>query len=248
MTAVLDIRGLAKSFGGVHVTQDVSLDVRPGELHALIGPNGAGKTTLMAQLFGELRPDAGAIRLRGQPLDGLATDARVRRGLRRTFQITNLARSLPLRENMALALQAEDGHAFRFWRPVAGDAALQARVEAHAARFGLGDRLDHPVAGFSHGEQRVVELALALAGEPDLILLDEPLAGLGREEGRAVVERLRQLKGKVAMLLVEHDMDAVFALADRVSVLVRGRLIATGAPDDVRRDPAVREAYLGEDA
>jgi branched-chain amino acid transport system ATP-binding protein len=248
MNAVLEIDGLTKSFGGVHVTRGVSLDIGPGELHALIGPNGAGKTTLIAQLFGELRPNAGTISLCGRPLDGLSTDARVRRGLRRTFQITNLARSLTLRENLALALQAEDGHAFRFWRPVSGDGRLQARVEAQADRFGLGARLDDQVAGFSHGEQRIVELALALTGEPDLILLDEPLAGLGREEGRAVVERLKQLKGRIAMLLVEHDMDAVFALADRVSVLVRGQLIATGAPGQVRVNPAVREAYLGEEA
>jgi branched-chain amino acid transport system ATP-binding protein len=248
MNPVLEVDHLSKSFGGLAVTRDVSLDVRPGELHAVIGPNGAGKTTLIAQLFGQLAPSAGAIRLDGAELGGLPTHARVKRGLRRTFQLTNLVGELSLRDNLALAMQAEDGHAFRFWRAVASDDALQSRIEAHAAQFGLSERLDDPILHFSHGEQRLVELALALIGKARLILLDEPLAGLGREESHAVVARLTQLKGKVAMLLVEHDMDAVFALADRVSVLVRGALIMTGEPAAVRADPAVREAYLGEDA
>ncbi len=248
MSAVLAIDSLNKAFGGLAVTRDVSISVRPGELHAIIGPNGAGKTTLIAQLFGDLRQDRGSIMLDGRSLDGAPTHARVRRGLRRTFQITNLMKGMPLSRNLALAMQAEDGHAFRFWRAIDDDRGLMERVAAHAARFGLASRLDDQVGSLSHGEQRLVELALALVGEPRMLLLDEPLAGLGREESHAVVGRLQALKGKIAMLLVEHDMDAVFALADRVSVLVRGQIIATGAPVDVRADRRVREAYLGEDA
>lgn len=246
--AVLDVRGLRKHFGGLVVSDDIDLTVAPGEIHAVIGPNGAGKTTLIGQLSGEIARDAGEIRLDGRSIDGLSTAARVGRGLARTFQITSLLPDFSVIENLAVTLQARRGHSFRFLRSARADAGLFAEAASHLAAAGLGDRGGAAVADLSHGEAKQLELAMALALEPRLLLLDEPMAGLGRAESRAMVDRLAALRGRLAMLLVEHDMDAVFSLADRISVLVYGRIVASGAPDEIRADPQVREAYLGEEA
>jgi branched-chain amino acid transport system ATP-binding protein len=243
---LLSVRGLAKRFGGLIATDQVDLDVAPGEIHALIGPNGAGKTTLITQLFGELKHDSGAIRLDGEEVGHLPTPERVRRGLARTFQITQLLPDYTVLDNVALAVQAQQGHSFRFLADVRRDEALRSRARRHMTANGLSHRADVRVSELSHGEQKQLELAVALATEPRLLLLDEPMAGLGHVESGQMVDVLRALKGRVTMLLVEHDMDAVFALADRVSVLVYGRIIATGTVDEIRNDPDVRTAYLGE--
>jgi len=247
MSATLDVRNVSKSFGGLLASRSVNLTVPHGEMHALIGPNGAGKTTLVSQLFGEILPDAGNVLLDGRDVTRLPTHARAVLGMARSFQITTLARDLTIYENVAIAVMAEDGHAFRFWGDLRQDRAIERRVMAALARVGLSDRTEEPVATLSHGEQRLLELAIALSGSPRLLLLDEPMAGLGTEESRRVTRFLADLKGSVAILLVEHDMDAVFALADRVTVLVRGEVIACGPPEAIRQDPVVREAYLGED-
>lgn len=243
----LDVAGLNKKFGGLVATGDVSLQVATGEFHAIIGPNGAGKTTLIAQLFGELRSDSGSIRLAGRDVTHLPTHIRARLGMARSFQLTTLVRGLSVLENALVAAQAQDGHAFRFWRAARGDPALVARGMAALSAARLTHRADDLVSNLSHGEQRLLELAIALVGDPALLLLDEPMAGLGPDEGRAMTTFLRGLKGRTTVVLVEHDMDAVFGLADRITVLVRGRVVASGEPGAIRRDPAVREAYLGED-
>ncbi|MBW3096412.1 ABC transporter ATP-binding protein [Pseudohoeflea coraliihabitans] len=245
-TPSLAVRGLVKSFGGLIASDHIDLTVRPGEIHALIGPNGAGKTTLISQLMGELTPDAGTIEVEGQSIDALSTASRVERGLARTFQITCLLPDYTVRDNVAVAVQVRQGHSFRFWKPVAKDEALRRQAETYLAATGLAERADELVANLSHGEQKQLELAVALATEPRLLLLDEPMAGLGHAESLQMIEMLRGLKNQVSMLLVEHDMDAVFALADRISVLVYGRIIASGTVDEIRDDPDVRTAYLGE--
>jgi branched-chain amino acid transport system ATP-binding protein len=243
---ILSVRGLVKRFGGLVATDDVTIDVRPGEVHALIGPNGAGKTTLIAQLLGELRQDAGTIELEGRDIGALPTARRVRLGLARTFQITCLLPEYTVLDNVAIAIQIRQGHSFRFWGNVRREWALREAASGFLDNIGLAERGDELVANLSHGEQKQLELAVALATEPRLLLLDEPMAGLGHTESRQMVELLKGLKSRVGMLLVEHDMDAVFALADRISVLVYGRLIATGTADEIRDDPQVRAAYLGE--
>ena len=245
---MLDIRGLRKTFGGLVATRDVTLAVPAGELHALIGPNGAGKTTLITQLFGEIRPDAGTIQFDGRDVTFRPAHTRAALGMARSFQITTLARDLSVLENMLVAVAARVGSAFRFWRAARRDAALLPQAEAALASVGLLGRADDRVASLSHGEQRLMELAIALVGDPKLVLLDEPMAGLGAEEGREMTRFLRQLKGRTTIVLVEHDMDAVFGLADHISVLVRGGIIATGTVEAIRRDPVVQDAYLGEDA
>ena len=244
---ILAIRQLVKRFGGLTATDHVSLDVLPGELHALIGPNGAGKTTLIGQLIGELRPDEGQVLFLGQDITHLPVAVRVRRGLARSFQIVQLLDDDTALANVALAVQARAGHSFRFWRAAGRDEALLAPARALLAQVGLA-RPETRVADLSHGERKVLELAVALAAQPKLLLLDEPMAGLGAAESLRMTETLRALKGQLAILLVEHDMEAVFALADRITVLVYGRAIATGAPDAIRADPAVQEAYLADDA
>jgi branched-chain amino acid transport system ATP-binding protein len=249
MTApLLRIEGLRKRFGGLAATDDLSLDVLAGELHALIGPNGAGKTTAINQIMGEIAPDAGRILFMGEDITRLSVPARVRRGLVRSFQIVQLLDDDTALSNVALAVQARAGHSFRFWRAAADDRALTGRaaalldqVEFDPARRGLR------VADLSHGERKVLELAIALAAEPRLLLLDEPMAGLGASESLRMTETLRALKGRIPILLVEHDMDAVFALADRITVLVYGRAIATGSPTEIRANAAVQEAYLAEE-
>jgi branched-chain amino acid transport system ATP-binding protein len=246
MTPLLDVRALSKRFGGLTATDTVSIAVHPGEIHALIGPNGAGKTTLINQLIGQLEHDAGEIHLGGERIDLLPPPARVRRGLGRTFQITQLLPEFTVLENVALAVQAHAGHSFRFLKSAAKDEALNAPALAQIRGVGLEAKAHVRVASLSQGERKQLELAIALAGEPKLLLLDEPMAGLGQGESQDMVALLKGLKGRVAMLLVEHDMDAVFALADRISVLVYGRIVASGLPAEIRDDPAVRRAYLGE--
>ena len=243
---ILAVRGLVKRFGGLLATDAVSLDVNPGEIHALIGPNGAGKTTLIAQLVGELRHDAGAIELEGKEIGALPTARRIGLGLARTFQITSLLPEYTVLDNVAIAVQVGQGHSFRFWGNVRREAALRDEARGFLDNIGLAARVDEKVANLSHGEQKQLELAVALATQPKLLLLDEPMAGLGHSESRQMVDLLRGLKDRVSMLLVEHDMDAVFALADRISVLVYGRVIATGTAEEIRDNADVRAAYLGE--
>ena len=245
--ALLDVRGLTKTFGGLIATNRVDLQIADGETHAIIGPNGAGKTTLIAQLAGELAPDAGTIVFAGRHVTGLGAPARARLGLARSFQITSVFRDFTALDNVALAVQAHAGHSFRFWRAARAESALQTPALRMLQSVGLADRADVLAANLAHGEQRQLEIAMALATGPRLLLLDEPMAGMGTEESQRMVTFLRALKGRQTMLLVEHDMDAVFALADRISVMVYGRLIATGVPEDIRGNAAVREAYLGED-
>lgn len=244
--ALLSVRHLVKHFGGVHATDDVSLDVREGEIHALIGPNGAGKTTLIGQLIGEIAPDAGMIIFAGEPIDSLTPPARVKRGLARTFQITQLLREETALANVALAIQVRQGHSFRFFANARKDESLVEPALHILSDAGLVGRAHVEVAELSHGEHKQLELALALATQPKLLLLDEPMAGLGAAESREMTQALQALKGRMTMLLVEHDMEAVFALADRISVLVYGRIVATGTPAEIQANAEVRAAYLGE--
>ena len=244
---ILRLEGLRKRFGGLAVTDGVSLEVLPGEIHAVIGPNGAGKTTLIHQVSGTLRPDAGRVTFAGRDVTGLPLARRARLGLARSFQITSVLPGFTAVENAALAVQARSGSSFRFLRPAASEAALNRAALAALGQVGLAGRAAVPAAALSHGERRQLELAIALAMQPRLLLLDEPLAGAGPEETERLVALLRDLKRRYAILLVEHDMEAVFALADRISVLVYGRLIATGTPEAIRANAEVRAAYLGED-
>jgi branched-chain amino acid transport system ATP-binding protein len=244
---ILETTALVKRFGGVTATDRLSLAVEAGELHAVIGPNGAGKTTLVAQLAGELLPTSGRIRFRGEDVTALSMPARSRRGIARSFQVTSLCPGLTALDNAALAVQARAGHSFRFWKPARSDAALREPARRILDRVGLAHCADMPATALAHGEQHQLEVAVALATEPRLLLLDEPMAGMGRKDSARMVELLRTLKGRYTILLIEHDMDAVFALADRISVLVHGRCIATGTPAEIRRDAEVRAAYLGEE-
>jgi branched-chain amino acid transport system ATP-binding protein len=244
---LLEVRGLVKRFGGLIATADLALDVRDGEVHAVIGPNGAGKTTLIGQLSGDLRPDAGTIRFAGEDITHLGAAARSMRGLARSFQITSVFRDFTALDNVALAVQAHAGHSFRFWRPARAERALREPARAMLESVGLGHRGDVLAGSLAHGEQRQLEIAMALATRPRLLLLDEPVAGMGLEESQRMVRFLRDLKSRVTMVLVEHDMDAVFMLADRISVMVYGRVIATDAPEAIRSSAEVRQAYLGED-
>ncbi|MCL7940137.1 ABC transporter ATP-binding protein [Halomonas sp. ATCH28] len=243
---VLSISGLHKRFGALQATHDVSLDLRAGEIHALIGPNGAGKSTLIAQIAGSLRPDTGQIRLGERDITALGVARRARLGLGRSFQVSCLAEPLSVLRNVMIGAQALQGHSFRFWRPVDSDPRLLAPARAALARMHLAHRADTPVAALSHGERRQVEVACALVLEPRALLLDEPMAGLGPEGSARLTELLETLKQEVPILLIEHDMDAVFRLADRISVLVAGSVIAHGDSATIRRDPRVRDAYLGD--
>ena len=247
MNSILEIRGLAKRFGALLASDGIDLEIREGETHAIIGPNGAGKTTLIAQLAGGIRPDAGTVRFAGEDITALPAAARARRGLARSFQITSIYPEFSALRNVMLAVQARAGHSFRFWKAVGGDEALRAPALAILDEVGLGPRAEIQAASLAHGEQRALEIAMALATKPRLLLLDEPVAGVGAEETQRMVAFLSTLKGGKTMLLVEHDMDAVFSLADRVSVLVYGRIIATGTPPEIRANPEVRRAYLGEE-
>ncbi len=244
---LLDIQGLVKAFGALRATDGVSLDVLPGETHAIIGPNGAGKTTLIAQISGDLRPDDGRIRFAGEDITPLGSAARSHKGLARSFQITSVYREFSALDNVALAVQAHAGHSFRFWRAAQSERALREPARAILDEVGLGGRAEVLAANLAHGEQRQLEIAMVLATRPRLLLLDEPVAGMGADESQRMVQFLRGLKGRQTIVLVEHDMDAVFTLADRISVLVYGRIIATGTPEAIRLNREVRAAYLGEE-
>ena len=244
---LLKVQGLVKRFGGLVATDKVSLDIRHGEVHALIGPNGAGKTTLIAQLSGSLASDAGRLGFDGSDISALPQHERVRRGLARSYQITSIFKKFSVLDNVALAVQARSGTRMSFWRPLAAETALFEEAAELVRRVGLGGR-EHAMAGnLAHGEQRQLEVGLALATQPKLILLDEPMAGMGPEESVRIIELIEKVREEVTVLLVEHDMDAVFRLADRISVLVNGRLIATGEPEAIRNNPEVRKAYLGDE-
>jgi branched-chain amino acid transport system ATP-binding protein len=245
---LLEVRELRKSFGALAATDGVDLEVEAGETHAVIGPNGAGKTTLISQLSGMLRPDSGRIRFAGEDVTRLPAPARSKKGLARSFQITSIYRDFSALDNVALAVQAHSGHSFRFWRPARGEPALREPARRILEDVGLGDRAGVLAANLAHGEQRQLEIAMVLATKPRLLLLDEPVAGMGVEESARMVGFLSKLKGSQSIVLVEHDMDAVFSLADRISVLVYGRIIATGTPQEIRANPEVRAAYLGEES
>ncbi|MDW4496940.1 ABC transporter ATP-binding protein [Sulfitobacter sp. D35] len=247
--SLLDIRGLSKSFGALTATDDVSLTLRPGEIHALIGPNGAGKSTLIKQIAGNLAPDAGEVHFGGRDVTPLDTVQRARLGLGRTFQISSLAMECTVLQNAMLGALGQRGTVWRFFTPVMGDRALRARAEAALERVGLADQAARRTADLSHGQRRLLEVAVALTLSPRAFLMDEPMAGLGTDGSKTLTGFLDGLRGEAPILLVEHDMDAVFALADRISVLVYGKVIATGTADQIRANPDVREAYLGtEDA
>ena len=245
--ALLEVDRLAKRFGGIVATDDVDIAVPEGELHAVIGPNGAGKTTLISQLSGTLIADAGRIRFAGADITRAPAWRRSHLGLARSFQITSLFLDLTVLDNVALAVQAHAGHSFHFWRNARREERLRQPARAALEQVGLAHRADVRASLISHGEHRLLELAMALAGQPRMLLLDEPMAGLGPDESARMVETLRGLKRRYTILLVEHDMEAVFALADRITVLVYGRVIASGAPHVIRANGEVREAYLGED-
>ena len=243
---LIEIDRLTKRFGGVVASDSIQLAVPPGELHAIIGPNGAGKTTLIGQLTGEVVPDAGRIRFAGRDITALLAHQRSMLGLARSFQITSLFLDFTALDNVALAVQAHAGHSFRFWRNARAESELREPARAALKRVGLAERADIIVANMSHGEHRQLEIAMALATRPRMLLLDEPMAGMGPEESARMVVTLRELKRELTILLIEHDMEAVFALADRVTVLVYGRVIASGTPEAIRANPDVRQAYLGE--
>lgn len=244
---LLKARGLTKTFGAIRATDGLSLDVWTGEVLAVIGPNGAGKTTAVGQLSGELKSDAGTILFEGRDISGLPMHKRAHLGVARSFQITSIFLRFTAEDNVAMALQAQDGHSFRFWKAARNDQKLRNPAREMLEEVGLADRADVAAASLSHGEQRQLELAMALATRPSMLLLDEPMAGMGLEDSSRMVDFLLNLKGRVTILLVEHDMDAVFALADRITVLVYGKVVATGTPEKIRRDPTVQKAYLGED-
>lgn len=244
---LLKARGLTKTFGAIRATDGLSLDVWTGEVLAVIGPNGAGKTTAVGQLSGELKSDAGTILFEGRDISGLPMHKRAHLGVARSFQITSIFLRFTAEDNVAMALQAQDGHSFRFWKAARNDQKLRNPAREILEEVGLADRADVAAANLSHGEQRQLELAMALATRPSMLLLDEPMAGMGLEDSSRMVDFLLNLKGRVTILLVEHDMDAVFALADRITVLVYGKVVATGTPEKIRRDPTVQKAYLGED-
>ena len=244
--ALLAIENLRKTFGALVATDGLSLDVETGEIHAIIGPNGAGKTTLIHQLAGMMESDSGRVLFEGYDISALAAPARVRRGLVRSFQITSILKDFTTLDNVALAVQAEQGHSFRFWGDACADPSLRDPALALLEDVGLGNRAQVRAGVLAHGEQRQLEIAMALATRPKMLLLDEPMAGMGAEESARMTAYLASLKGRITMLLIEHDMDAVFALADRITVLVYGRAIATGTPDVIRADAEVRRAYLGD--
>ncbi len=247
-SALLETVSLTKAFGALRVTDDVSIDLIPGEVHAIIGPNGAGKTTLINQLSGRLPPDGGRILFNGDDISSLPMAERARRGLARTFQITSVLEGFSVLENAALAVQARQGSSFRFFGRADREQSLNEEALENLKTVNLADRALVRAGSLSHGEKRQLELAIALATKPRLLLLDEPLAGTGHDESAALISLIGDLKRDYGIILIEHDIDAVFALADRVSVLVYGRIIKTGTPAEVRADPDVRAAYLGEDA
>ncbi|OUM02245.1 ABC transporter ATP-binding protein [Variovorax sp. JS1663] len=245
---MLKIHNLVKRFGGLVATDHANLTVKAGEIHALIGPNGAGKTTLLHQISGSLRSNAGTIAFEGRDVTHVSMHDRVRMGLARSYQITNTFRNFSVLDNVALAVQARSGSSYSFFSAARRERKIFEEAQAVLERIGLARRADDPAGSIAHGEQRQLELGIALATNPKLLVLDEPMAGMGPDESLEMVALLETLRGDVTMLLVEHDMDAVFRLADRISVLVYGRVIASGPPDEIRSSPEVQKAYLGEEA
>ena len=243
---LLEIIDLNKHFGGIVATDNVNLAIEQGQIHAIIGPNGAGKTTLISQLCGQLKPDSGDIRFGGHSIVNDSTASRARLGLARSFQITSVVMPMTLLENVMLAVQGSSGHSFRFWSPVSKDRDLAAAAMSSLAEVGLEGRARQVAANVSHGEQRQLEVAMALAMQPRMLLLDEPMAGMGKEEGARMVDILNRLKGDMTILLVEHDMDVVFSMADQLSVLVNGYIIATDSVAGIRNNLEVQKAYLGD--
>jgi branched-chain amino acid transport system ATP-binding protein len=243
---MLKLEGVSKRFGGVVATEGVGLEVAGGEVHALIGPNGAGKTTLIAQIAGSLASDSGEIHFLGKNLTAARQHQRVKAGLARSFQITSIFGRLSVLDNLSLAIQARSGSSFSFWRPIARETELNEQALSVAEEIGLRQKAGSVASTLAHGEQRALEVGLALATRPQLVLLDEPMAGMGPEDSMRMIELVERIRSRVTVLLVEHDMDAVFRLADRVSVMVSGRLIATGTPEAIKSNPEVRKAYLGD--
>ncbi|NYT75855.1 ABC transporter ATP-binding protein [Alcaligenaceae bacterium] len=246
--SLLSVRNLVKRFGGLAATDGFDFDLLPGETHAIIGPNGAGKSTLITQLAGELKPDSGKILLNGQDITHERAEQRALRGIARSYQITSVLSAFTALENVMLAVQAHQGHSFKFWTPASRQTSLTEPASLALERVGLGPRMHVLASDMAHGEQRQLELAMVLAGQPKLLLLDEPMAGMSQAESEQMTELLLKLKGQYGIVLVEHDMDAVFRLADRITVLVYGRGIACGLPEQIRTNPEVRMAYLGDDA
>lgn len=244
---ILKLTNLAKNFGGLVATDNLNFEVAPGELHAIIGPNGAGKTTLINQISGMMKPDGGQILFDGSDITHMSASNRCHAGLVRSFQITSILKNFSVAENVSLGVQARQGHSFKFWKPAKSDAALREPALKILSALGLGERAGVPAGNLAHGEQRQLEIAMALATAPKMLLLDEPMAGMGAEESEHMVKYLSGLKSQYTMLLIEHDMDAVFALADRITVLVYGQAIASGSPADIRANEDVRRAYLGDD-
>lgn len=245
--SLLAVNNLVKRYGGLTATDDLSFSVEPGEIHAIIGPNGAGKSTLITQLGGEIRPDSGQILFNGTDISQETVAQRALRGIARSYQITSIFPEFTALQNVMLTVQAHQGHSFRFWKPALEQSELIEPARQALERVGLGQRMNVPVADMAHGEQRQLELAMVLAGQPKLLLLDEPMAGMSQAESSQMTELLLSLKGHYGIVLVEHDMDAVFALADRITVLVYGRNIASGPVDQIRGNPDVKAAYLGDD-
>ena len=245
---ILETRHLMKAFGGIRATDDLNLSVLTGELHAIIGPNGAGKTTLITQLCGTQLPDSGQVLLRGKDITQVPAHQRAHMGMTRSYQITSLILDMSVLDNVALAAQAHMGSSYRFFRPAAQDRPVRDWAMACLDKVGLADKAHQLTRELSHGEHRHIEIAIALASKAELMLLDEPMAGLGAEESRAMVRLLQEIKGEHTIVLIEHDMDAVFALADRISVLVYGHIIATGSPEEIRGNDDVQAAYLGEES
>ena len=243
---ILETQNLNKSFGGIVAARDVSLSVAENQVHAVVGPNGAGKTTLVSQLTGIIRPDSGTILFQGKDITHVPVHRRVHQGLARSFQVTSVILPLTLLENVSLAIQSLDGHSYHFWSAVAADRELQENSVDALATVGLDGKADTLASNISHGEQRQLECAMALALKPRLLLLDEPMAGMSREETGRAIRLLQRIKQNCAILLIEHDMDAVFALADTMSVLVDGQVIDSGSPEAIRANPEVQKAYLGE--
>ena len=237
--------GLVKQFRGLRATDHVNIEVDEGQVHALIGPNGAGKSTLVNLISGMLPVDEGRITLGGRELTGLPAHARVHAGLGRCFQVTNLFREKTVRDNLRLAVQGRHGHSFGIWRRRDGERALEEKVDALAEDVSLAASIDKVAGSLSHGAQRQLDIAMALAAQPRLLLLDEPMAGMGPDESQRVIELIERLRGRMAILLIEHDMDAVFQLADRISVLVYGRVLTSGTVQEIRTNPQVQEVYLG---
>ena len=243
---MLEINSLVKSYGGILATDSLSFQVETGKLHAVIGPNGAGKTTLIQQISGETKPDSGSIIFDGKDITQIPIHLRSALGLARSFQITNIFSDMTTWDNVSLAVQAKTGHSFHFWKDARRDAELRDPALVVLEQVGLSARANIIAGQLSHGEHRQLEIAMALATQPKMLLLDEPMAGMGQEESTAMVEILQGLKGKLTILLIEHDMDVVFTLADQITVLVYGRKIATGFPEDIRKNPEVQAAYLGD--